>query len=280
MTICVSALAAEHKAIVCVADKALSYDDQTQWDSDGNKMIQINPSGTLLMFSGDELPLQKVTWALHAKGKELWYKERTAIVRVCEDEYKLVLDKMVEDKFLTPRLLKRTDYIAAVTSGTINSYIKQLAEDLAAFELACDLLVCGFDFMESPFILEITSPGIATDMTMTGFHAIGSGHEKAKSRLLFSEHKRIHSIERTLYDAFDAKAFAEMSQGVGYEWDATIITKSGFHPVPEDIKKLIEKVWARSNRSPFDKYNPKEDEKSPPKNWKEQLAEFSSGLQK
>ena len=279
MTICVAAIAKDYKAIVCVADKALSYQDQIQWDSDVSKMIQINPSGTLLMFSGDESPISKVMAALYAKGKELWYKQRSEIVKVCEDEYKGVMDAMIEAKFLTPRLLKRADYTTALTGTAINSCMEGLAEEVANFELQCDLLVCGFDMHGVPFILDIKSPGIATDMTMTGFQAIGSAWEKAVARLLFSEHKRTHSIERALYDAFDAKAFAEMSQGVGYEWDATVILPhNGFHQVPEDIKKLIERVWAKANRSPFEKYDPKEDKKAPPPNWRKMLSDFSLEL--
>jgi len=278
VTICVATLAASYKAIVCVADKALSYQDQIQWDSDGSKMITINPSGTLLMVSGDELPISKMTAALYAKGKELWYKDRPAIVKICEDQYKGMLDEMIEGQYLTPRLLKRTDYTAAVTGASINSYIKDLAEQIAAFDPQCDLLVCGFDKLGTPFILDLKSPGIATDMTMTGFQAVGCAWDKAVARLLFSEHKRTHSIERSLYDAFDAKAFAEMSQGVGYEWDAMVILENGFHEVPEGIKKLIEKVWARGNRSPFEKYNPKEDLKGPPKDWKKRLSDFSVSL--
>lgn len=278
VTICVAALAASYKAIVCVADKALSYQEQIQWDSDGSKMITINPSGTLLMFSGDELPISKMTAALYAKGKELWYKQRPSIVKICEDQYKGVLDELVEGTYLTPRLLKRTDYTAAITGTSINSYIKDLAEQIAAFNPQCDLLVCGFDSLGTPFILDIKTPGIASDMTMTGFQAVGIAWDKAVARLLFSEHKRTHSIERSLYDAFDAKAFAEMSQGVGYAWDAMVILENGFHEVPEDIKKLIEKVWAKENRSPFDNYNPKEDEKGPPKDWKKRLSDFSLSL--
>jgi hypothetical protein len=278
VTICVAALAADFKAIVCVADKALAYGDQIQWDSDGSKIIKINPSGTLLMFSGEETAISKVTTALHAKGTELWGNGKTETIQVCEDEYKHVLDALVEAKFLTPRLLTRQDYVAAVSGQQINSYAKSLAEDIANYELDCDLLICGFDYIKSPFIIDVKSPGIAADMTMTGFQAVGCAWEKAVARLLFSEHKRTHSIARSLYDAFDAKAFAEMSAGVGYEWDAVVITEHGFHDVPKDIKELIEKVWSKFNRSPFEKFNAKEDIPGPPRDWKQQLDDFCNEL--
>lgn len=62
---------------------------------------------------------------------------------------------------------------------------------------------------------------------------------------MFSESKRSHPIERVLYDAFDAKANAEMAIGVGYEWDADVIVsgKNQSETVPKEIKDIIERVW-------------------------------------
>ena len=81
-------------------------------------------------------------------------------------------------------------------------------------------------------------------MTVTGFHAIGSGWDKAVSRMLFNEHKREYEVARVLYDAFDAKASAEMAAGVGFAWDAVIIMGGpvGFCDVSKNIKELIERV--------------------------------------
>jgi hypothetical protein len=66
-----------------------------------------------------------------------------------------------------------------------------------------------------PYILHLGTAGIVSDMTQTGFDPIGTGSEKSISKMLYSEHKRSREAYRTLYDIFDAKAFAEMSSGVG-----------------------------------------------------------------
>src|SRR6266849_5632180 len=84
MTICVAALAADFEAIVCMADKALTYGDYIQWDSDSSKIIKVNPSGTLMMFSGEEEPSSKVLAKFIARRNELWKKERDSIVDACE----------------------------------------------------------------------------------------------------------------------------------------------------------------------------------------------------
>ena len=126
--------------------------------------------------------------------------------------------------------------------------------------------------------MDVSFPGIVTDMSINGFHAIGSGSEKAISRLLFDEFRRIHRLERTLYDCFDAKANAEMASGVGYAWDAAVITAAGIKEVPTRIKDLIEKIWAKYTRSPFEQHNQKQDIALPPEDWQKKLQSFSDSI--
>ena len=280
MTVCVAALAADSQAIVCVADKALTYGDRIQWDSDSSKILKINPSGTLALISGDEEPISRVLANLIIKANDFWGKSISTSVKSCEDEYSSAVADLVEAKFLRPRLLDSVSYLKAVTGKKINHMMRSLADEIKAFDMDCDILMCGFDANVAPFILHVTHPGIATNLTNTGFHAIGGGWEKAISRVLLSEHQRDHSIERTLYDAFDAKVNAELAVGVGYESDACVILPNGAHNVPKEIMEIIERLWGKANRSPFDKYSSKIFEKGPPKNWKEKLAEFSNSIAK
>jgi hypothetical protein len=277
MTVCVAALAGDKTAIVCVADRAVSYGGLIQWDSsDSGKIIKLNPSGSVVMIS-DEGDGPRVLDALFERAPDIGAKKRSTIRGTCEEQYRLAVDDLVEAKFLRPRLLDRSKYVAAITGGTVNDLIRSQADEIKNFDMRCDLLCCGFDSDRVPFIFDLGSPGIARDMTMTGFQAIGAGWEKAVSRLLFSEHKSQHSIERVLYDCFDAKANAEMTPTVGYEWDAVVIRAGKMTEVPKDIKELVENIWGKFNRSPFDKFDPKE-HTSVPQDWRDQLERFSRSL--
>ena len=53
MTVCLAALAAQSNAVICVADKALTYGDRIQWDAEVGKMYTMNPSGLLVMMSDE-----------------------------------------------------------------------------------------------------------------------------------------------------------------------------------------------------------------------------------
>jgi hypothetical protein len=271
MTVCIAALAADSRTIVCVSDKAITYEGYFTWDSDSTKIIRLNERGLAIMTSGGEQGISKVLAALLDKsGIGLDVSET---IKICESQYKKAVDELVEAKFLTPRLITRSEYIAAISVPSLNPYFKSIAEKIDEFNMNCDLLLCGFDAKWKPFILELTHPGIVTDMTRTGFHSIGSGWDKANARLLLSEYKRTSSTQRVLYELFDAKANAELDFNVGYEWDAVIVIPPpvSFCDMPKQVKDLVEKVWVQVNRSPFDRYDKEEDISPPPKDWKKKL---------
>src|SRR5580700_6103959 len=72
MTVCVAALASMSRSIVCIADKALSYGDQISWDSDGSKMFELNPSGTIVMFAGGERDISEVVSRILVEDGDVW----------------------------------------------------------------------------------------------------------------------------------------------------------------------------------------------------------------
>ena len=139
-------------------------------------------------------------------------------------------------------------------------------------------IVSGFDQKETPFILYLESPGIVTDMTVTGFHSIGSGWDKSISKLLYSEFSRKDPLHTVLYDVCDAKAFAEVSVGVGVDWETRIIKAHGNGvAVPDEIDGLIERGWLEQIHHPF-AVVPLEKDEVPPKRWKSMLRSYARSI--
>src|SRR5581483_11404761 len=103
MTICVAALAAEGKAIICVSDKALTYGDYIQSESDISKILTLNPSGCVIMISGEEEGVSKVLAGLIVKAGEIG-QDIAATLKICEEEYRDALNELIESHFLKPRL--------------------------------------------------------------------------------------------------------------------------------------------------------------------------------
>jgi hypothetical protein len=95
--------------------------------------------------------------------------------------------------------------------------------------------------------------------------------------MLWNTYKKSDPVEKVLYDAFDAKANAEMNVGVGYEWDATIAFPSKTVELPQKIKTLLERAWNDRAYSPYEKRE-KDDFPAAPKNWKSQLRKYVESI--
>ena len=258
-----------------MSDRALSYGDTIQWDSDSSKMFSLRNGGMVIMFSGSEEATSRVLGKVIAREAELG-RDIAATRKVLEEEYREAVQEIVEAKFLTPRLIKRDEYIRAISGTEINSFVESIAKEIKNYEPDSALIVSGFDESSRPFILYLDSPGVVTDMTITGFHSIGSGWEKSVSKLLFSEFSRKDPLHTVMYDLFDAKAFAEMAVGVGMDWETRIITghESGLE-VPDEIDGLIERGWVEHEHHPFAE---NEIEDAPPKYWKSKLRSYAASI--
>lgn len=144
MTVCIAAICDGGHALVCIADKALTYGSYIQWDSDSSKLIEINPSGAIILFSGGEEASSRVLGRLLAREDEVGLNAKDT-ANLCEEEYKLAVDELIEAKFLRPRLLTPQQYVAAISAPSMNPYMRSIAKKIDEFEMNCSLLVCGYD---------------------------------------------------------------------------------------------------------------------------------------
>jgi hypothetical protein len=275
MTICAAALADNSQAIVCIADKGISFGETIQWDSDSSKIIRLDSRKAVVMIAGMDKHITRFLAPILAEEDRIGHDIQETI-RLFEQKYRESYDELIGIEFLQPRLITREDYLKGLSGEKVNEVFRSLVREIVAFPVNCGFLFCGFDDQKKPFLISLVE-GKATNYELNGFHAIGTGHEKAISKILYSEFKRTNSIERIFYDCFDAKAFAEMDPTIGYEWDAKIITAEKIYEVPSNICKLLERVWAKFNRSPFEKREP-DDLKSPPSDWREQLSDHFSRM--
>lgn len=183
MTICVGALAAGGRSIVCVADKAVAYGDHVTGETDATKIIPL-PSGAVAMVSGDEYVFDRVLRSLNQQadlGKNL-----VKTLGDCEAAYQSARRELVDITYLKTNLMTEAQFVTASTGLKINPYISNMAAQIAAFKMDCSILLCGFDDTKTPYIINIEDPGQAAEFSRLGYHAIGSGFEYAVARLVWS----------------------------------------------------------------------------------------------
>jgi hypothetical protein len=272
VTVCVAALGGDGHVIVCIADKAVAYGERIQWDADASKITTLDNNKSLILMAGAEGPTNRVLRKLDPLTAE-WSGDRIDLMAILETKFKEAFSEEQEIKVLHPEMMTRADYLQAISGPQINNYVGGIATRINEFVFDCNLLICGFDKYNLPYIILLEPPGTAIDCSKTGFQAIGIGWEKATSELLYTEYARSHGVARTLYDCFDAKLFAEMAPGVGYDWEMRLVTAAGAVPLREEAKPLLEQVWTKFSRSPFENRK-KGDSPNPPKDWNAKLRLF------
>jgi hypothetical protein len=278
MTICISALADDGKAIVCVADKMLSFGDlsqgQLQLDSNVTKMIPINSGRSLVLCAGTLAICREVISEIG--NKSATWKAVKQAMRDVEAVYKEAFDRNQRIEILQQRGLTKANYQSLLASAGNNSSFLDIYDKMSEYALDCDLTICGFDDRKKPFIICAVSPGIVRDQTLDGCHAIGIASKEARARLLWSGFDRKHSVGRVLFDSFDAKATVEKYPSIGFEWDTQVMFPDSRMVVPKKTKKfLIEAAWETHNRSPFEKWDPDEHLPEPEVGWQERILNLS-----
>ena len=288
MTVCIAAIAAKSKAIVCIADRALTFAGATasaQTDSGVTKIIDIPNTHWCAMFSSEDLAFPE--HVLRIVTREVAKKKRNEIDRaVMEDAAKTAFYEHwqleVEDRVLKPKLLTRDSLISIPAEARdarllSSEYLNTLAQEMAEHRNNCCMIFCGFD-AAGPHIFSCGTPaGQINPCDWQGFQVMGEGEETARNHLIWSEFDKDDSLHSVLYDVFNAKCATEVLQGIGYEWDwKIIIPGSRPKPLPARIDSLIDRLWITLNRSPFSKQLAKKERA--PSDWKKRLKQFSTSI--
>jgi hypothetical protein len=274
-------LAADSAAVVCVADKYVSYGQEILGETDAVKIVPVGESGAHAMISGNDDSTCRVLAKLTLEDDIGKHRNDTA--SKLEKAYKEAEREVMEKHFLHP-FISTADYEQALLKKRVNRVTQSIAEAMQANRTSdnpvfgCAIVLCGFDAQKKPYLLELQPPGVCTDATLNGFSSIGSGSDYALQRLLSTEWNRKYPIDRALYEIFDAKVQAENDMNVGYNWDAIVLTQDKTVAVPDETKTMIDRAWIKLNRSPYETFDPEEDMPLPPDDWMKKLEAFAEAI--
>lgn len=275
MTICVAAFAEDSKAIICIADRSVSYGDDITGESDAAKIIRL-PSGVVALVSGGEAEFERVIRKL-ARNPKLGVSLLDTVT-YAEKCYQEAREELIAIRYLKPNLIDDPKVLRdAAMAPEANKYVRELASTVASFDMGCWILLCGFDEQGTGFILRLENPGQAMDVTRVGYDAIGSGWIHAIARLVWNEWTRKKPVDEALFYTLDAKISAEVNPFISGEWDASIMFAGEHNEVPKDIRGILDKAWVLYDRSPYWKREP-DDWDAPPRNWKKLLCEYAVNI--
>jgi ATP-dependent protease HslVU (ClpYQ) peptidase subunit len=123
VTIAIGVLADNSKAIVCVADKAVTYGQQIQWDADVTKIVPLENGKLIAMFSGGE---ESVSRVLGQIVQNLNGFTRAEIKACAETSYQRALSELIDADVLSPRGLDWEKYRAATNGPKVNRYMQSV----------------------------------------------------------------------------------------------------------------------------------------------------------
>lgn len=169
MTVCVAALAEDGKAIILVADKALTYGDNVyrpamQGESGGiRKILPIGVSKWQALLAGNPTMAEDVVRTAIEKSasKPDICKTVGSMMNCLREAYQEVRQRAVIDGVLKPRLLTLESFInrSRDVVPLQDGYFLDVAKRVVEFALGSSLLVCGFDSGEPGTSSLSTTPG-------------------------------------------------------------------------------------------------------------------------
>jgi hypothetical protein len=194
--------------------------------------------------------------------------------------YQTVREVHTTDAVLRPLLLDKSSFTARTANllPLNDVFMLEITRRLTSFNVNSQLLVAGFDKEDKGHVISINDPGLTTSHDISGYGAIGIGGEVALSRLLWAMAEPGDDLDMALYQAFEAKAYAETIQGVGFYSDAWVMVPGETVKVPIRILALLHGVFLYSAQLPFKRREGWTPTPPPPKNWEVTLRKFTNPI--
>jgi hypothetical protein len=295
MTVCAAAFAEKSQAIVAVTDKSITYGTSLPMQSDTaiKKVISVGNSGWHVLIAGSPsfatAVVRETEKLMRTTQHKSCIRDAVSMMFCMEQAYKSCWERLAESNVLRRHLLTRPLWRerGKDLQPLSEKLLEKVNADLDKFNKQSNsLLVIGFDHRipPSPHIFSIVGTGNPRNHDVEGFQAVGIGSPTAMGRMMFLEVDRDRTLERNLYDVFDAKAISEMVQGVGYASDVYVALPHDrdLVEIPKDIKELMDTVFTWEINSPFERINPdrKERPDKPDSKWVEKLNTYCNHLRK
>lgn len=256
MTVCIAALAAKSKAIVCIADRKLTYPGyggNSESDSAILKIVDL-PGNWCALFSCQSLTFPKrVLDDIIAKLSGRDDVTLAGMESTVKKAFETCWWDEIEDHILKPILLTRADFAQRSTNvhPLDRNLVIKLAKEMSEYKQVCSIIFCGFEG-DTPHIFVASAPVDIDPSDWEGFAIVGDGLEAARNQMLWNSYDKDDSLAGVLYEVFNAKVATEVLQTIGYEWNWRILVPGKKpEPLPGNVDKAIDRLWIEHNLSPF-----------------------------
>jgi hypothetical protein len=189
VTVCIAAIAARGKAIVPLADSAISLvrDGQTVMKADAavRKVRELADDWVGLISGALDFGEQILSNAQIAyRGtRDRDVSERIPMPELVQTAYQIARTVRVSDTILIPRMLDEAWYKRKASRVSEKDFLfTEISNMMGSYDAGSTLMICGFH-LEIPEIHLITNPGVLNSENAAGFGVIGIGEDTARNRL-------------------------------------------------------------------------------------------------
>ena len=253
MTVGIAALAERGTRVVLVMDKQFTGTLKTEVERTKSLIL---PNGWIVAYAGDmtfaEGSVERAFNKLESARTALGGWDAVNVVEVVHDALLEHWEHAVNRDVLGPRFLNSKTY-----RQTDDKTRTEADEAIATYrqDSTCQLLLCGF--------LGTTGQIYALDLDGQSheyeFAAIGSGAEVARSMLTWRKTRASDKLARVVYEAYEAKAHAELDPFVGAQVDALVMTgnvsltgaEPNFRMLKQPIKEFLNNAVRYYDQTPF-----------------------------
>jgi hypothetical protein len=279
MTVSIAALAEGGRRIVIVTDKQFTGDYKIEKIEPKAGVL---PMGWIVTYAGDP------TFADEAGHRAVpslrGVTDPIAIADTFHSAFNEQWRHAVKRDVLARHYLRPGSEQDENENAQVDQEIEKYARDDS-----CDFLLCGFDSSGLGHIFKI---GLGAHVQETAFAAIGSGSTIAEYRLAWRKTAVTDSIQRVVYEVYEAKLHAELDPYVGEAMDFWVMTENlrknatgeldGMSQITPETQKFLNRVFRYFDQTPFrHRANLRLDESlldRPGEKWEDELDECLRGV--
>jgi hypothetical protein len=185
-------MAAKSKAIVCIADRAVTYSPSTggpafQSDSGVKKIINLASTGWVALVAGDLAFAQRFTERIGVWLGSDRNPSRSDMQKFARQAYRDCQQDTVVDQVLTPQLLTLEDYTKRPSSQLPldSTFTLEIARMIAEVQIDCALIICGFD-SNGAHIFKVTDGCAIAPCDLEGYAIVGGGEDASRERIIWA----------------------------------------------------------------------------------------------
>jgi hypothetical protein len=211
MTLCMAAVCREkgEARIVLCSDNRIETDY-----AGGNIGFKVSVAGPQLpaMYAG--VPTEAED--LLATSREIFDRKpytRNTVYDILNDVVAAHYEKL-HDRYIHRRLgVSHERFLSQGANEVDDQTRSKVFTELSEIDLGCELIVNGFIAGRSEFVFHISKDGSVS--RVHDFVAIGTGSLLADAFLFLRRQSHTNTVERTLYNLYEASRLAQIAPGVG-----------------------------------------------------------------